>query len=454
MKIILVTPHFLPKYCAGTEQYVRRAADALERRGHAVEVVCVESIAEGTLVPTCTTDLYQGIPVHRLWFNLDLAPNPLQWRFRNPELGRWFQAYLDRTAPDIVHVNSGYLLGGTVFEAAFERQIPTVLTLHDYWFMCPLITLFTADERVCARPVAPIHCVWCQISDRRRYRLPDRYLGGMLRRTFVRLGLTRAARATGLAGEIERIEQRRGYLSDVMQSVDVAIAPSRFMERKAEEYGLTPRRLIHLPFGVDVDRPDPAPLTSTPGALRVGYMGQYVPHKGVHVLLDAFRVLVARRPASELFLYGPLSEGTAYERRLAGQIRRTSGVSWAGSYPNEQVGRILSNLDVTVVPSLWYENRPTVILEAHAARTPVVATRLGGMLELVRDGEGGVLFERGDAAGLAGALRRLIDEPDLLPRLKAGIPRVPGVDEEIEQLLGVYASLGGPGGGRGSRTCG
>jgi hypothetical protein len=87
-------------------------------------VVCIESITDGSLAPTCTTDHYHELSAHRLHFDIRKAPNQFEWSFRNPELGHWVGLFLRRTHPDLVHVNSSYLLGGTVAEAAFGRNIP------------------------------------------------------------------------------------------------------------------------------------------------------------------------------------------------------------------------------------------------------------------------------------------------------------------------------------------
>jgi glycosyltransferase involved in cell wall biosynthesis len=99
MKIVLITHHFLPDYNAGAEQYAYRIAQGLKRQGQAVEVVCIESITEGTPIPACTTDTYAGLPVHRLRFDLRQAPNPFEWSFRNPELGRLVQKLLAASPP-------------------------------------------------------------------------------------------------------------------------------------------------------------------------------------------------------------------------------------------------------------------------------------------------------------------------------------------------------------------
>ncbi|MDH4209010.1 MAG: glycosyltransferase, partial [Anaerolineae bacterium] len=272
MKIVLVTHHFLPRYYGGTEQYTYRIAQGLRRQGHTAEVVCIESIQEGSLTPTCVTENYQDLVVHRLHFDIGQAPNPFEWGFRNPELGHWIKEFLQRTHPDLVHVNSGYLLGGTVPEAAFELGLPMVLTLHDYWFMCPLTILLRTDEKICGEPVLPARCVWCSLSQKRRYRLPDKRIYGHLGAAFVRLSQSEAvAKVMGITSHLDLIVERRRYLKRILEQADVVISPSRFLIQKVEEYGFKPHRLVYLPFGLDrthLSRSGPG----TPSKkLRIGY---------------------------------------------------------------------------------------------------------------------------------------------------------------------------------------
>jgi glycosyltransferase involved in cell wall biosynthesis len=157
--------------------------------------------------------------------------------------------------------------------------------------------------------------------------------------------------------------------------------------------------------------------------------------------LAAFQKLNKRPGSCELTLHGRISDATPYERKLLRIARRDPAITFAGPYPNHEVGQVLNDLDVIVVPSLWYENRPTVIVEAHATGTPVVATRLGGMAELIKHNENGLLFRTGSVKGLTEQLQRLLDEPMLLPQLQSGIRPVPTVEEEIATLISVYESL-------------
>ncbi len=168
-------------------------------------------------------------------------------------------------------------------------------------------------------------------------------------------------------------------------------------------------------------------------------MGQIAPHKGVHVLFESLRYL----PDADVQVhaYGDTAPFPRYTRRLRRMAARDPRLHLAGVYERAEVSRVLRELDVVVVPSLWYENSPNVILEAFAHRTPVIASDLGGMAELVEEGGNGLRFPPGEAASLAVALRRLIEEPRLLARLRAGIGPVKTVAEEMAELLTIYRTV-------------
>jgi glycosyltransferase involved in cell wall biosynthesis len=260
---------------------------------------------------------------------------------------------------------------------------------------------------------------------------------------FVRLSdIQPLAKTMHLAQSIDVMAERRIYLKRIFEQIDLVIAPSQFVLDKISEYGLNARHAVYLPFGLEnVSASNGSQARPPSNTLRIGYLGQIAPHKGVHILLDAFRKVVRRHPKCELVLHGRITHATAYERKLQAAAKTHAAITFAGPYLNANVGEILSALDVIVVPSIWYENRPTVIVEAQAARTPVIASRLGGMAELIHHEENGLLFEAGNSDSLATQLQRLIDEPTLLPRLRNGIEPVPDIVDEIATLTALFDDI-------------
>ena len=125
----------------------------------------------------------------------------------------------------------------------------------------------------------------------------------------------------------------------------------------------------------------------------------------------------------------------AHLRQLAGDDPR---IHLHGRFENRDVAAIVAGLDLLIVPSNWYEVGPLTIMEAFAVGTPVIAAALGNMADLVHDGVDGLHFRPDDAADLARQLRRIRDDPELLPRLRQGIVPPISIDDEMRTLLRIY----------------
>ena len=94
-----------------------------------------------------------------------------------------------------------------------------------------------------------------------------------------------------------------------------------------------------------------------------------------------------------------------------------------------------------IVPSVWYENSPNVILEAFAHKTPVIASNLGGMAELVKEQVNGLLFTPGDEVDLARQIKKIVGDPSTLDRLSQGIEPVKSLAQEIDEIEAIYRNI-------------
>ncbi len=423
MRILLAVHHFPPRHTGGAEWRAYRTATTLQARGHTVRVVCVERIDAGPdNGVTWEDEIFQGIAVRRLSFNLAASPDPFRWEYDNIWIGEHLRGLLTEFHPEVFHLISGYLLSGRVLRVAHELGIPSVVTLTDFWFLCPRITLLRSDGQVSDLPIDPATCARCLGEEQRRYRWPGQLAPGFMRWYWGRQ--TRQIRA---------VESRAAFLREALQRVAAIISPSEFLRSVFIQAGVAPDRIVFSRQGHDFPALTAAMLDKPPAdQLRVGYLGQIAPHKGVHVLFEALR----RLPGAPLRVkaYGDLTKFPRYAERLRRMAADDARLQLVGTYGREDVSLVLRELDVIVIPSLWYENSPNSILEAFAHRTPVIASNLGGMAELVRDGQNGLLFAPGDADDLAGQLRRLLDEPGLKSALRANISPVKSVAEEMDTL--------------------
>lgn len=434
MRIQIVVHHFPPGYTAGAEWQAFRTAKGLIERGHQVQVVTVERVDHGpTAGVAWTDDTYEGVSVHRLSFDRAKVRDLRLFEYRNEWIGSHLNDWWSQDRPDLVHVISGYLVSGAAFEAAEALNLPTVLTLTDFWWLCPRVTLMRSDGSLSELPIQPWRCVQCLAEEHPLIHQLGRLFPDPMR--FVWRHQSTA-----------RIETRQRYLRERFNRIGRVISPSRFLRNVHVEAGVGSDRVIVSRQGIElIDRGLHLQTKKTASAkLRVTYIGQIAHLKGVHVLIDAARQITS--PNLDVRIYGDPERFPAYVAQLRAAIGDDPRIVLAGSFSGaEGLTRVLAETDVIVVLSLWYENSPNVLLEAFALRTPAVVSDLGGMSELVADGVNGLRFELGNAADLRRQLERLIDAPGLLSDLSAGVPVVRSVADEMLALERVYDSLVGGG---------
>ena len=427
MKIIIGVHHFPPTYTAGAEQEAYRIAQTLRRRGHDIRVICVERIDRPSPERLLWEDgVYEGIPVRRLFFNLADAPDMFRYAYDNQWIAQHLDRFLAEEKPDLFHLISGYLLSGSTIPVAQKHHLPVVVSLMDFWFLCPRITMLRSNGDLSTFPIEASVCARCLGEEQRRFRWLDQRLPGLMDHYWRRQ-----------TEKIQKVEERQLFLRQVLNQADAIICRSHFFARVFTEAGIAAEKLTFSRQGFDMPEIETSLLTKTPSSrLRVGYFGQIAPHKGVDVLFAA----AAQLPSHPLTVhaYGNTQAFPDYTHRLEAMIQKDNRLHLAGLYQAQEVGRVLQNIDVLVVPSLWYENSPNVILEAFAHRTPVIVSDLGGMAELVTDGQDGLRFAAGNAAALAQQLCRLSEEPGLLGQLQAGIQPIKTVTQEIDELEAIY----------------
>jgi glycosyltransferase involved in cell wall biosynthesis len=199
--------------------------------------------------------------------------------------------------------------------------------------------------------------------------------------------------------------QNRARSGDMLnRHVDRFITLTNFAKQKFIEGGLPARLLVVKPNFV----PDrlASPLEGRIGAVFVGRLS---PEKGVGVLLEAFRSL----PHLRLKIIGSGPEEDIL------RANAPSNVLFTGQLSRDEVSRALSESQIMIVPSLWYEGFPMTIVEAFAAQLPVVASDIGSLGEIVEPGQNGQLFPVGDHVALAGIVKALMQDPETVKRLGA-----------------------------------
>lgn len=460
MRILLVAHNYPPAHTAGVEQHTAQVARELSRGGHQVEVFCAEKdIArpDGEL----RVREHDGVRVHELVNNLNYASFEQTWRFAPAE--RALENVLASLRPEVVHFQHLMYLSVGCLELA-ARAAPVVFTLHDYWLQCPRFgQRLHPDGSNCAT-IDFARCGECMASFKFRQSTLERSAGRWIAQvrgaTGVDLSGVAKAAARGLkltksdaaadpargAQLAQLLARRDGELREsVLRWVARFIAPSQFLFERMLEWG-TPRERVELMrMGAESDRfaahPRRRPAGSGDEPLRVVFLGTFAPHKAPHLIVEAWRRLPETlRSRAQLELYGSGAHYPDYVRALhaaAGEV----GASIGGVLSRDGVASTLANADLLVMPSVWWENAPLVLIEAIEARTPVLVSDLGGMAEFVRERPCGAAFAPGDVGELARALERLLSDRAALGRFYAGGAAPPSMPANVARMAQIYAEV-------------
>jgi glycosyltransferase involved in cell wall biosynthesis len=215
------------------------------------------------------------------------------------------------------------------------------------------------------------------------------------------------------------------------------------MRARLANFGVAAGKMRLVPYGVPV--PDPARVrtaerTDFDGRLRIAFAGSLAATKGAHRLLEAMRVLPDL--AAEVALWGQRTDAS-YAGRLDRLADGDARVRFAGAFAAGEFASILAWADVLVIPSLWYENAPLVLLEALAHRCPVIVADVPGLMEPMRPGSDGWTFRRGDARDLAARVAGTSGDRAALCVVRATPYATRTTDEYMDDLLPIYEALRG-----------
>lgn len=433
MKILVVLHDYLPLHTGGSEIHAHQAARELARRGHDVTSLFTERDLSAPVGERREGSL-EGVRTLELVHQREYADVRESWEEeRSLAL---FQAELSGLKPDVVHFQHLAVWGSRCVPAARAGGARVVVTLHDYHLLCDIGTLLRPDGELCQDGLKGT----CTACLRRHPLRPERWgaseveAAGQAPATAAgdegREALWRTAAA-------QRFARHRSDLA----AAHVVISPSRFLAETFEQAGFRPAREVEI-LKAGYPGPIHPPRRRGTGPLRVGYVGGIYFSKGVHVLLEAFRHL--RGEPVELAVHGHLDWFPDYVAGLQEGIEGLA-ITFPGPFEPGRVDEVLADLDVLVLPSVWYENMPITIHEAHRHGIPVIVTDLGGMVEAVEHGVTGLRFPRGDARALAEAIRSLARDAGLYDRLAAARPKVPTLEEVVDRLEQLYSGSGGEG---------
>ena len=298
----------------------------------------------------------------------------------------------------------------TAIKTLKKYNIPVVMTLHDYKLISPNYNLLRRGK------------IW----EKSR---PDKYY---------KCFFDRCVKDSYLKSLICTVEAYLHKWLRVYNEVDAFISPSRFLMNKFKEFGFK-REIIYLPNPLLPDADQSGRGDENAMGKYILYFGRLSEEKGIGDLIKAFSLL---KTSYKLVIAGAGPQKEELEK-VAKEKGLEKNIIFAGRKQGVNLWKLVKEAEFVVAPSCWYENAPYSVIEAMGLTKVVVCANIGGLSEIVKDGESGFLFEAGNVNKLIKVMSRLLglneeEKRKIGERAAAAIREKNNKEIYYKDLVGIY----------------
>jgi glycosyltransferase involved in cell wall biosynthesis len=446
MRILQIVHSFPFINQAGTEVYTYNLSLELSKR-HEVYVftrICNTNQKDYEV----TEQNINGITVY-LINNTFKYCNSFEMYYENGTIDKKFTEILDEIKPDIVHIQHLVFLSTGLIKKINNRGIPIVFTLHDYWLMCPKWHLLKKEAELCDKAIDngfDQECCSClgemlniKRGAKRLYIFTKSLFPTFLVNKFKKiyfLCINKISNGNGIG----KLKDRNCKIKSLLNTVDIFLSPSIYLRDKFIAFGIPGEKVRLSRYGLDSSLFMDSQKTKA-DKIRFGFIGTILPAKGLHILIKAFNEI--KYEDVELKIYGKLRSYIGFEYYLPSlkKMIKNKNIRFRGEFNNRKIADIFKEIDVLVIPSIWHENSPLVIQEAFLSKTPVIASRVGGIPELVKDGVNGLLFNPQDTDDLLKKLEYVINNREVINEFKKSMPKIKNIEENTQEIEKLYKEI-------------
>lgn len=330
----------------------------------------------------------------------------------NFEARKRLSMLLDKYPVDIAHLHNIYHnISPSILRELKSRKIPVVMTLHDYKMVCAAYTLL-------------FHGKPCEACSGRKFFMA-------VKNRCVKNSLIKSILST-----IEMYLHHKVF--DIYDKVDIFVSPSLFLKNKLLEMGFK-KEIIHLPNFIDIHEFTGIKKTSGNKGKSIVYFGRLSYEKGLWTLIETAKRMLNKDVNIKIIGDGSIMK----ELQNKVNTEHINNVKFLGYIKGKGLFREIAYSIATIIPSEWYENNPVSVIESFALGIPVIGANIGGIPELVKDNETGLVFKPEDATDLCEKVKYMIDNPDKALRMGQNARRF--VEQELnaeryyQKLMEIYS---------------
>lgn len=400
MKICIITYTYSPHMLGGADIYAEKISKELAKESNNVIVITINPDKRDFIEKKNNLKIYRFHPLNIFTFyNVCTEKKSIIekgiWAFLDfysPYSYKKIKDILKKEKPDVVHIHTPIGVTLSAFDAVKSLKLPLVFTLHDYLSLCRRATLLHNSGKICTdRNINPICKAYREFSKRIINSKPDIVIG--------------SSKFT------LNLHTKNGFFRN---------------SKKIVEY-----------CGIKLDNFDNSGdiKVNNKGAINILCVGGLAKHKGVHILIKAFKPIKNKNIRLHIVGGGP------YENELKYLARNDKRIIFYGKLPNEEIQKYYKSSEFLVVPSISYESLGIITQEAFRVGTPVIGSRIGGIPEIIKDNYNGFLFEAGNVNQLKEILENIIENPRQLKELgknaKESVKKYE-MSKHIKKLIEIY----------------
>lgn len=440
-KILIVSNGFPPNSVGGVEVYTEDLARGLSSRGFSVTVFARESNRnlKDYLVIESSHD--NNIKVYKVINDYKEAKS-FEAQFVDSKIDEIFTKILQTQEPHVTLFNHLIALSANLPKISFERGIPYITYLHDFWTICHRVNLLDYQNKVCPGPLKGGDCFRCLTHQEDKYRSKLLRLGLFVKRFFgykvrqrLRYFIKNVPR-TSIPNSPSVLERRYKLFREGINGSALVLVPSQYLKKIFEGNGFLSDQIKVLPLGVRKPAETFERVKKEEHVACFGFVGNVLPTKGLHVLLAAFQEVDKN---ISLKIFGRYDIDQAYTNKIMSIKGNNERIEFLGRFDPENRDVIYSSLDCLVIPSIVPESFSLVAREALIRKIPVIASDIGALNEIVVSGKNGLLVKPNSVTDLTQAINSILNTE--LIQGKIANTEIITVDEHVEKLLEYIRAL-------------
>lgn len=457
-----------PKFYGGVTNYTRPLAENLSKKcdvyylfnstrthnNSFFKKTGIYSIYENEYSFKCF-QLINGKSVYKNYNNL--SNDYSEW------LDSIFIEFIDKINPNTIHINEFFGFSTNIFKYIKRRGIKLIVSVHEYWWLCPHRVMVDFNNKICAGPEDINKCTFCVskvksknsaekelFNQKIKFDFPDlfSFLHKLKNRKSPQLDFENLNFGSFSYKEYSNIELNKSLnlrlknLKDALNLCDLVIGVSSDVKSHLVKFGVDINKIMIQHIGSTIAEQNNLHTKKVnENDIVFGFIGGVGYYKGVHQMVEAFTKLPENlKRKSRLLIYGKYNDSyfNSINRDYINSELDEKRVKFFGKFTPKDLPEITNRLDINILPSLCADTAPQTIFESYSNGLPIIAPNVGGFPDFIKDGINGLIYEKASVEGLKLSMIKIIENPELINEFMTNIPKSKTMNENIEELINLY----------------